>query len=195
MIRFLMFGIFLLIPSVFASGQNQPTDYNKVEVFAGYSNGSGLFENLDGIQDVEHGFNVAAVYNFHRYFGVKVDASGTYKVFNNSPFFRTKHSLYNVTAGIQIKNNKRTGRFKPFAHVMAGFAKHSDRTTAPCPVGITCPPIDFDFDGFAMVAGGGLDIRVNRRIDIRAVQIDLNPIGVDSIYLNTRFSTGIVFKF
>lgn len=188
--------ILLLFSFSFAFTQNQSPDYNKVEVFAGYSNASAVIENFEGFQNVEHGFNVAGVYNFHRFFGVKVDVSGTHKVFDASPFFRTRHSLYNVTAGIQVKNNKTTGRFKPFAHVMAGFARHSDRTTAPCPVGITCPPIDFDFDGFAVVAGGGLDIRVNRRIDIRVVQLDLNPItNGDSTYLNSRFSTGVVFKF
>ena len=47
-----------------------------------------------------------------------------------------------------------------------------------------------------MVIGGGLDIKVNKRIDIRAFQFDANPIYFDeSTYLNMRFSTGVVFKF
>lgn len=195
MMKFILL-LMLLVPSAFVFAQKQPPEYNKVEVFAGYSNAAPILEVGDELDPVEHGFNAAVVYNFHRYFGVKVDVSGTYRNIADNPSYRINHSLFNVTAGIQVKNNKLTGRFKPFAHALAGFGKHSDKTSGFCPVGSFCPPTNFDRNGFSLIFGGGLDIKVNRRIDIRAVQFDVNPITFEeSVYLNTRFSTGIVFKF
>jgi hypothetical protein len=49
--------------------------------------------------------------------------------------------------------------------------------------------------GFAAALGGGIDIRVNDRIDFRLVQIDYNPVILDeSTSHNYRFGIGIVFK-
>lgn len=38
---------------------------------------------------------------------------------------------------------------------------------------------DFDDAGFAAAFGGGLDVRLNDRIDIRVIQIDYNPMRFD----------------
>ena len=193
MMKFLsLVSLLLLIPSTFTLAQNPPPEYNKVEVFAGYSNAAELTA-IDDDPTPEHGFNAAAVYNFHKYFGVKIDVSGTYRNYGYGPLDRFSHSIHNVTAGIQVKDNKLTGRFKPFGHVLVGYGRHSDRASSTC----LCQFLDrFERDGLAMVIGGGLDIKVNRRIDIRAFQFDANPIYFDeSTYLNMRFSTGVVFKF
>ena len=191
--RFLLPVVLLLVSSSFLFAQTQPQEYDKVEVFAGYSNGTDLTSEFEW---VEHGFNAAAVYNFHRLFGVKVDVSGTYKTFDDSPFFTTRHSLYNVTGGIQIKNNRKSRRVKPFAHFLVGFARHSDESEGSCPKGSFCPPFESDANGVSLIVGGGLDIKVNPRIDIRAAQFDLNPIFIgNDIYPNIRFSAGVVFKF
>lgn len=188
--------LFVLLPFVFMTfsfAQQPSPDYDKVEVFAGYSMGIELGAELEWI---EHGFNTSAVYNFHRLVGVKVDVSGTYKTFNDSPFFKTKHSLYNVTGGIQIQNNRKSRRVKPFAHFLVGVGIHSDNSEGSCPPGSFCPPFVSDSVGLSFILGGGLDIKVNHRIDIRAVQFDLNPVFIgDGVYGNARFSTGVVFKF
>ena len=209
--KFLFGVLFIVMLSGMAAAQNQSDEYNKVEIFAGYS-GAFTLSADDSVADVDHGFNVAAVYNFHKYFGVKVDASGTFgKVSGNyfSPFgsppipvreFRADHSLYNLTAGIQFKNNKRDAVAKPFGHVLVGVGKHTDKFTTSCPTGAVCPPFDQDITGLSVIFGGGLDVKVNRRIDIRAIQFDINTISGESgvqkaYYHNFRFSSGIVFKF
>lgn len=191
--RFLLLVVLLFVSTSFSFAQQQSPDYDKVEVFAGYSNGTDIGSEFEW---VEHGFNAAAVYNFHRLVGVKFDVSGTYKTFDDSPFFTTRHSLYNVTGGIQIKNNRKSRRVKPFAHFLVGVARHSDESEGSCPQGSFCPPFSSDENGLSLIVGGGLDIKVNRRIDIRAAQFDLNPIFFgNDIYPNLRFSTGVVFKF
>jgi hypothetical protein len=205
--------IFSLSSLVFA--QNQTEGNNKIEVFTGYS-GAALFTG-DDFEPIENGFNVAAVYNIRRYIGIKVDTSGTYKKVEGNfysatstpiPFssWKADHSLYNASVGVQFKDNSREAVVKPFAHILVGYGKHFDKFKTPCPTGAKCPPFNVDFEGVSLVIGGGLDIKVNRRIDIRVIQFDLNPIyykandpnrpwDLKRSWDNTRFSSGIVFKF
>lgn len=195
-IKLILFIAVLSFP-LFAQQQDE---YNKGEVFIGYSAGFLLAGN-DTFEPADHGFNVAAVYNFHKYIGIKGDVSGTYRRVDGirAGLPGADHSLYNATVGVQFKNNKVDAKLKPFVHVLAGVAKHEDRLNAQCPTGVNCG-FDFNFTGFSLIVGGGLDIKVNRRIDIRLAQLDLNPIGYkdgtqQANYNNTRFSSGIVFKF
>jgi hypothetical protein len=109
------------------------------------------------------------------------------------------------TAGIQLKDNARDKRFKPFAHALFGAGRlESKVTNVVCTTVSNCsnvPPNEVS-TGFAALLGGGLDIKLNRRIDIRAVQLDLSGIsgGNDAVYFrggssDFRFGAGIVFKF
>lgn len=191
-------------------------EYNKFELFTGYSGAS-----LSG-ESVENGFEIAGVFNFRRFVGVKIDLTGTFKSYNGNFItfqtpdgfgntlgtFTADHSLYNITGGVQFKDNAPTKRLKPFAHFLVGYGKHSDSVKEPCPPTAQCPPsgADFNFGGTSFVIGGGFDIKLNRLIDVRVIQGDLNPIVYSSarsslntkqtsIYNNFRFGTGIVFKF
>lgn len=213
----LLFSITVL-SAVFAVAQ-AVDDHKKGEFYVGYSNGqvdTGLDSGstaADFFRDRQsfHGFNVSGVYNFSRYFGVKGDVSGTY---NSSRFtgnidaggsittisFDTDSSLYNFLGGVQVKDNSRSGRFKPFAHVLVGAAharaKFSDFTCAPgnlC-TAVVVPDESASGTGFAGAFGGGLDIRLNDRIQIRAFQVDYNPVRIEgSTQHNARFGAGIVF--
>lgn len=201
--------VFLFLAIGAVSAQNQAaSDYNKAEIFVGYS-GASLYTG-DDFEPIENGFEVAAVYNVHRYVGIKADFSGTYKKVEGDFYsatstatlgrYRADHSLYNAAIGVQFKNNRRQAKVKPFAHVLVGYGKHADKFKTPCPSGAVCPPFNIDFTGVSLIVGGGLDIKVNRRIDVRAIQFDLNPIfyksgGRNNSWDNTRFSSGIVFKF
>jgi hypothetical protein len=194
-------------------------DYKKVEGYIGYSNGqvdTGLdsgSSTVDFFRDREsfHGFNASGVYNLNRYFGVKGDISGTY---NSTRFsgnfdvggspaavsFDTDNSLYNFLGGVQVKDNSREGRFKPFAHALVGAGhartKVSDFQCTPgnlC-AAVVIPDERFSETGFAGAFGGGLDIRVSDRFQIRAFQVDYNPVRIDgSTQHNARFGAGIVF--
>lgn len=201
-----------------ASAQSSD-DFKKVEVFAGYSNGqvdTGLDSGssaVDFFRDRENfnGFNVSGVYNLTRYFGVKGDVSGTYnsKRFNGTAdvggtpvniSVKNSSSFYNFLGGVQVKDNAKSGRFKPFAHALVGAGhartKVSDYVCSPstvCPA-VFIPDSKFSETGLAGAFGGGLDIRLNNKIQIRAFQVDYNPVRVNGqTQSNVRFGAGIVF--
>ena len=207
---------FSIIASVIAPAQ-AADDYKKGEVFVGYSNGqvdTGADSGdsaVDFFREREnfHGVNVSGVYNLNRYFGVKGDVSATY---NNSRFnvtdntggvfntvsIDTDNSLYNFLGGVQGKDNSNSGRFKPFAHALVGGAhvrtKISDIECSASPCIIPDLGDAFSDTGFAGAFGGGIDIRLGNRFQIRAIQVDYNPIRVSGeTSHNLRIGAGIVF--
>jgi opacity protein-like surface antigen len=199
----------------------QTGDYKKGEVFLGYSNGqvdtgldseelNGIFR--DNVFDNFNGFNVSGVYNLNRYFGVKADVSGTYNKTEFRQSFNAgggstvslgvdaKTSLYNFLGGVQVKDNSNSGRFKPFAHALVGAGHFRARVSNfTCTPAAFCPPVDIPDEtvsetGLAGAFGGGIDIRLTNRVQIRAIQIDYNPIRADGATShNLRFGFGIVF--
>jgi opacity protein-like surface antigen len=189
----------------------QTDEYSKGEFFAGYSiNRTDVEETGDpDVDDVLEegrnfqGFNVSGVYNFSKYFGLKADVSGHFKKFaTNVPGFtnqpRIDASLYNFLGGIQVKNNSKEGRVKPFAHALFGAgitrAKLNDAFCNEA-FGTNCPPEFRDSEtSFAMAFGGGLDVRASRRVSFRVFQVDFNPMRKNGETMNNmRFSFGIVF--
>lgn len=193
-------------------------DYKKGEFYIGYSNGQ-VDTGLDSGSSVQdffrdranfHGVNVSGVYNVNRFVGVKGDVSAT---FNNTRFsetfidpvttlpvtasFKTSNSLYNFVGGVQVKDNSREGRFKPFAHAMAGLGHVRTKVSdLQCSVVLNCPVLEDSFsdNGFTGVFGGGLDIKLNDSIQIRAIQVDYNPLWIGGqVDHNVRLGAGIVF--
>jgi hypothetical protein len=110
---------------------------------------------------------------------------------------------------VQIKNNDVDGpTFKPWGHILAGLANQKIRCEgADCDLTINPPPpsgtvFEETNNSFSMVFGGGLDIKVHPRVDIRAIQFDYNPIFFggsqefdlsDRTQNNWRIGFGIVF--
>lgn len=212
----LIFAIFLVaISSMFAFAQSK-SDYNKWEVYGGYSNGQ-----VDGRADTGNsfsaffrdrhpfnGFEASGVYNFSRYLGIKGDVSGTYNkthvafTFPNGTAtpdaisFDAHSSLYNFLGGIQVKDNASQSRFKPFGHALIGVGYGRTKFTNQVCTGNTLCPTGSDSDtGFAAALGGGLDIRLTDKIDFRAAQVDYNPIRFNgSTEHNVRLGIGFVFK-
>lgn len=131
-----------------------------------------------------NGFDGSATYNFTKYLGVQGDFTGSYKKDRivdtgggETTTVNTTERLYNFLGGIQIKNNGRDARVKPFAHVLAGAARYSATLNQTVQ-----PDTAFSFQlhdsvtSFAMKLGGGIDVRAGRRIDIRVIEADYNPI-------------------
>jgi opacity protein-like surface antigen len=169
----------------------QNDDYKKWEFFGGYS--ALRFDNLGGdtnnaaVNDVLgekqtlRGFELAVTRNFHKYVGAKFDYSLHLREDN---FTRPLASgtidttVQNFLGGIQVKNNIEDGpRFKPFGHALFGVANQKvdvDSPQLPALFGIS----DFSVNetSFAMAFGGGIDIKLNNRLDIRAAQVDWNII-------------------
>jgi len=187
--RLAVLATLILISATAAFAQD---DYKKYEFFAGYSalwldnlagdTGSPAVDDVLGEKQNLRGFNVAGVYNFHKYVGAKFDYSLHLREDN---FSRPAGSgtidttLQNILGGIQVKNNMEDGpTFKPFGHALFGIAVQKvdvDSPNLPALFGIN----DFHTNetSFAMAFGGGLDIKLNHRIDIRAIQVDWNIIN------------------
>lgn len=211
----------MIISSVFAFAQ-ATSDYKKAEFYVGYSNnqvdtgansdsGNGARDFFDDRLGF-NGFEVSAVGNVSRYVGIKGDFSGAYrnKSFNETIGtgttattlrFNTKNSIYNFLGGVQIKDNSSSSNVKPFAHILGGVAhvrtKVSDVNCTSTPATTNCSSLaeTFSDTGLAGAFGGGVDIKVSDRIDIRAVQFDYNPTRIDgSIGHNFRIGVGLVFK-
>lgn len=163
-------------------------DHRRFELFAGYSHNRvdvGPVEDFDPEDDLEfddifderegfNGFNIAAVGNFSRYLGAKFDYSYHQKSFDFGGD-NTTIRLHNILGGLQIKDNSTNGgAVKPFAHALVGVARTSADLTE-----LDNQLEDFSDTGFAAAIGGGLDIRVHPRVDIRIFQIDYNPTRFD----------------
>lgn len=196
-------------------------DYNKVEVFGGFSHNrvdNGIADDLGSIIDERtgfNGFNASVTGNVSRHVGLKFDFSGHYNT-RDDGFgicidstegglclnLRTESALYNFLGGVQFKDNAREARLKPFAHALAGVAHRRDRFSdadgdgdclRPGFVCATLSELGDSETGFAAALGGGLDVRVSERVDIRAFQLDYNPTRLQGTTLhNFRLGVGVV---
>jgi hypothetical protein len=184
------------------------SDYKKFEFFGGYSHNridTGAGDDDAELQDIIneregfHGFETSVTGNLSRYLGVKFDFSGHFKSRSVPVGIDIDSRVFNYLGGIQIKDNATEGTFKPFAHALVGAANARNRVNFSndfC-IAIFPNPCPGDFTdsetGFAGAFGGGIDIRLNNRVDIRAVQIDYNPTRLfDSTQHNFRIGVGIV---
>lgn len=209
-IQKLLLSLSLLNLCAFASFAQNSDDYNKVEVYGGYSYASvqpnnkaaeafGTTLEVCSSQATDiigrnfqtnfcrrHGFNgfdASITYNFNRYVGIKANVTGhTKKQLFVDTFDGVEEPnnvterIYNFLGGVQIKINSKDARFKPFVHALIGAARYSRKEVVTSPV-----PLDnFTNRGkttsFAMKLGGGIDLRLNRRIDLRLIEVDYNPI-------------------
>ena len=173
------------------------------------------FEGFRGISN-------AATFNIRRYFGLKFDLARYDKKYGlcepgqamtahtscfsplpgaavNTDDARLKTSIYNFMGGIQLKDNGRGAkRFKPFAHLSVGSALTRERvdTYAPDPAS---GRLLLDFKtrsawGAAGAVGGGLDVRLSDRIDLRAVQVDYHKAAIFNNSTDSlRVGVGLVF--
>lgn len=193
-------------------------DYNKWDVYAGYSLGrfktnvnSASFTSSGGTETFSNlcssatgdmigpnfqrffctrrnfnGFDASVAYNVSKYVGIKADLNGHFKSqtfvdkFTPPGVTQTilnRERLWNFLGGVQLKNNSRDARVKPFGHALAGFARYTDRQQQTLDL---FPQFNFTIEdrvtSFAMKVGGGLDIRAGKRIDVRVIEVDYNPV-------------------
>ncbi len=100
-------------------------------------------------------------------------------------------TLSSYLAGLRYSLRK-SGRFTPFGQVLVGVT-HASGGLAPSQIHAGSST------AFAMAAGGGLDIKLNRSFSLRAFQTDylltLLPNRTNDHQNNFRLSTGIVVRF
>ncbi|HYX28778.1 MAG TPA: hypothetical protein VE863_09430 [Pyrinomonadaceae bacterium] len=132
------------------------------------------------------GFDASVTRNVSRVVGITGDVTGHWKkstyvdVFNPPGVTQTEandEKFWNFLAGVQIKDNRREKKLKPFGHVLAGFAHYTNQQSQTLDL---FPQFNFVIQdhvtSFAMKLGGGLDLRIAKRIDIRVVGVDYNPV-------------------
>jgi len=132
-----------------------------------------------------NGFDASVTYNVTKYVGIKANVTGHFRgdefvdVFTPpgvTQTISTSDRLYNFLGGLQVKNNSKAARFKPFGHALFGVARLTARQQQTLDL---FPQFNYTAEdretSFAMKLGGGLDVRVSRRIDIRLVEFDYNP--------------------
>jgi opacity protein-like surface antigen len=164
----------------------QSSDYNKVEVSGGFSHArvdtgvddsdldpdfAGFFSDRRGF----NGFDASIAGNFTRYFGLKGNVSGHFKsdsFTDGVDTVNTRERMWQVMGGVQVKDNSKETRFKPYAHVLAGAARQSVEFSSPS----VADTFDISDTSFAMKIGGGLDVRVHPRVDLRLIEFNYNPI-------------------
>ena len=110
----------------------------------------------------------------------------------------TKIRVFNILGGPQYKF-RNDSRVAPFLRALAGVAHTGARLNVPS-LNSTETKSSTDF---ALAIGGGVDVRVGDRVDLRVIQADYNPVflsrGNELGFGNTRadnvrFSFGVVFK-
>lgn len=202
-------GLLLGVALVCVSPAVAQDNYKKFEFFGGYSlmnfdNAAGNTNNAEvnevlGEKELLQGFNLAVNYNFHKYVGAKFDYSLHLREDNFSRPLGAgtiDTTVQNFLFGAQFKNNTEDGpTFKPFGHVLAGLAVQKidlDSPQLPAVFGVN----DFSVNetSLAFALGGGLDIKINNRIDARVGQIDWNIIRRgDQIVPGITPGTSVVF--
>jgi opacity protein-like surface antigen len=209
--KLVLFATLIVATASMAFAQSTD-DYHKFEFYGGYSHNrvdTGTSDNDPAVSDIINeregfnGFETSITGNLSRYFGLKGDFSGHFK--NKTFPIGAAHvdvdsTVFNFLGGVQIKDNSKETRFKPFAHALIGAARvrnKADFSNDVCAAVFPSPcPADFTETetGFAGAFGGGLDIRAGKNIDIRAIQFDYNPTHVfDETQHNFRIGAGIVF--
>jgi len=135
-------------------------------------------------------------------FALKADVSAHFKKSGTpDPLggeISTRIGIYNLLGGAQYKF-ARAARVSPFLHGLAGVA----HTRAKISIESLSSSETLSSTDFALAFGGGIDVLVNERFDLRVIQVDYNPVFLrDGNELgfgktradNYRFSFGVVFR-
>jgi opacity protein-like surface antigen len=131
-----------------------------------------------------HGFNVGATYALSPTLGIRTDFSAysnhdrAVDTFGTGADAHTdtntfKERTYVLVIGPEVRRNY--GSWRPFVHAMAGVARQTvddvQTSTGPVEFEITDRPTSL-----ALKLGGGIDLRLSPRLDLRVIEIDYEPI-------------------
>lgn len=190
------------------------TDVPKMEGFLGYNfvrfnPNSGYIPSFNA-----NGGGGQVVYNVNKWIGGVFDLGAVNKGVLGG--FDIDTTVINFVAGPRA-TFRNESRFTPFVQVLFGgaYATASSRIdliqgdALILPPGIILPPdvpistrLNASHTGFAMFAGGGLDIRINKHVAFRPVGADYYLMRLPSLLTgntsnrnNFRYSAGINFLF
>jgi opacity protein-like surface antigen len=205
---YFVIGAALLCTSLAAA-----TDWSKMETFLGYN-----FARFNPNSGYVPSFNANGgsgqfVYNFTKYFGGVVDVGAVTKGTLNHAVWDT--TVMDFVAGPRFTYQNHS-RFIPFGQVLLGGAYATTSTpvtltgqAVTLPTGTVVnnnaalqPRLSASNTDFAMLAGGGLDIKFHKHIAFRPIEADYYMTRVSSLLNgNTtnrnhfRYAAGVNFMF
>jgi len=165
-----------LAPVARAQSSDEPVP--KVELFAGYAwmePGSKVAGKT--LDSMSKGFGISPTYNFNNHWGFTVDGGGN---------FGDNSTVATIMGGPQYK--WRGEHVSPFLHFLMGWHQQ-------------WPHFENSSAGFGLAIGGGIDIRLSRRVDWRLIEGDyIFGSHSSSTVPRTnasggRLRSGLVFKF
>jgi hypothetical protein len=161
--------LLLLVGFLVFAGTVHGQDTPSAEVSVGYS-----YFRAGGHGGINmHGGSVSAAGNVNSWFGI----AGDYGVYHSQPSLSGGLNIHTFTVGPRFSVRSES-RVTPFGQVLVG-GFHGLGT-----------------NGFAMSAGGGLDVKVSQHVAIRAFQVEYMLLHAQGDSLNcARVSAGIVFRF
>jgi opacity protein-like surface antigen len=168
-------------------------DTPRVEISLGYSPVVSRTVISTGCCFRMNGGSASVAANVNRWLGFVGDVGGYYTGNAGSGGFTL--SVISYTFGPRV-SFRRSSRFTPYVQGLFGGARAGGTLyTLGFQQGSTIGPRN----AFAMLLGGGLDINVNHRFAIRAIQADWLftkfPNGGTNRQNNVRLTAGIVFRF
>jgi opacity protein-like surface antigen len=144
-------------------------------------------------RDGFHGVNIDAGYNFTRYVGAKADFSYHQKSTDFAVTGGTANvegKLTQFMGGVKFQDNATETRVRPFAQFLVGVGNVNVQTNS------VLGNFDESETGFAAAVGGGLDIRLHRNVDFRAIKVEYNPVRIEGdTGNNVRIGVGLNFRF
>jgi len=147
----------------------------KAEVFGGYSWSGGNF----------HGWNASLTGNLNKRFGIVADFSGHYG--SELGLVRVEQHAHSFLFGPRL--SFRGKRLTPFVYGLFGTTRFAESAV------ISGQRLSAVSTGFSLAIGGGLDLKVNDRVAIRAFQLDyFRPIVNDEPNHRGRLAFGVVLR-
>lgn len=179
--RFLIILALLTVLPVAAAAQDTP----KVEIFGGYSY---LRQTDNLIGEDLHGWNASFTSNITKWMGLAAEFSGHYGDATLTPGLKADVATHIFAVGPRFAY-RGSERVTPFAHVLLGAAR-SNVTYF-----VASGRARINESAFALIVGGGLDVKVHDNVAIRLFQADyvLTRFNSDSQH-NFRASTGLVLR-
>jgi len=171
-------GILIICMLIWA-GASRAEELHKAELFGGFSYARGFPYDAN-----MYGWNASLAGVINREVSIVGDVSGNY----TNPMSGSRFLMHSIAGGPQI--SLRHGKIMPFARILAGvnhvsYGGHSN-------------------NNFSTILGAGLDVSVNKRLSIRALQADWIHVfhggsgwffGSEERINIGRVSSGIVVKF
>jgi hypothetical protein len=179
--------LWLFLMALFLVPQSARGQEAKLDLSADYSylranssGGGGSFNSQGG--------NVTGTWNWKPWLGVAADVAG-YNFGGQPPGVQGR--LFTYTAGPRLRSRSERTRWVFFAHALAGYAHLSGSVDGE----------SASANGFALIAGGGVDWRVLPRLAVRFFEADYlmtrvtrltNTPGIQN---DGRLSAGLVVYF